>query len=301
AGVVKGKQGYMSPEQCRGDTVDRTSDVFGLGILLWELTVGKRLFTGDNDYAVMSKIVFGMVPDPRELVPGYPPRLAEIVMRALQRDPAARQRSALQLALELEAFAHGEHIQISGNALADLMQQSFGDHPYPTPGRAREPEVDEDAATRIAMVEPTRTAPPSRTVVAAAVSVPVLVIGLAAAWMFVRPNAVAHDDVVDALPSPEVATPSEPAVAAIEAAPVEAVPVEAPPITDDEPELIEGASPTTPSSTKAKRPRDDRSRPRASSEPTPVSSSPKRPDGPRAPIPSRKNELFPPDEGPRSE
>ena len=314
AGVVKGKQGYMSPEQCRGDQVDRTSDVFGLGILLWELTVGKRLFTGDNDYAVMSKIVFGMVTDPRELVPGYPPRLAEIVMRALQRDPAARQRSALQLALELEAFAHGEHIQISGNALADLMQQSFGDHPYPTPGRAREPEVDEDAATRIAMVEPTRTAPPSRTVVAAAVSVPVLIIGLAAVWMFAaRPSAVANDDVVDALPSPELVDepaidpPRESAVAAIEA-PVDAAPIEAAPIeartTDDEPELIEGApstSTSTPSSSKGKRSRsDDRSRPRPTTEPA-VSSSPKRSDGPRAPVPSRKNELFPPDEGPRSE
>ena len=99
---------------------------------------------------------------PRELVPGYPPALAEIVMRALQRDPSARQRSAEQLARELEAFAHDAHLRVSTHALAELMRGAFGDQPYPTPGRPREPDIDEDAATRIAMTEPSRPRPPSR-------------------------------------------------------------------------------------------------------------------------------------------
>ncbi|MBC7975991.1 MAG: SDR family NAD(P)-dependent oxidoreductase, partial [Myxococcales bacterium] len=196
AGVVKGKQGYMSPEQCRGDAVDRRSDVFGLGILLWELTVGRRLFTGDNDYAVMSKIVFGMVTDPRELVPEYPARLADIVMRALQRDPSARQGSAQELALELESFAHAAHIQYGHRQLAELMLATFGDRPYPTPGSGTDAfEVDDDAATRVSASESMRRAAPSRRAVAAAVALPVLALVIAgAAWAtdhFARPVAVA--------------------------------------------------------------------------------------------------------------
>ncbi len=92
AGTLKGKVGYMSPEQCRGERVDRRSDVFGLGILLYELTVGRRAFYGDNDYAVIGKVADGDYVRPSHAVPGFPPALEAVIARALEVEPAARHR-----------------------------------------------------------------------------------------------------------------------------------------------------------------------------------------------------------------
>jgi serine/threonine protein kinase len=317
AGVVKGKQGYMSPEQCRGDAVDRRSDVFGLGILLWELTVGRRLFTGDNDYAVMSKIVFGMVTDPRELVPGYPPRLAEIVMRALQRDPLARQASAHELALELESFAHDEHLLVNQHVLAELMQHSFGDHPYPAPGRiGEEHDIDEEAATRVSLVESGRRSPPSQRTVIAAVSVPVLAIVLAGAvWISLhwrgeaeRDGLATVDDAAQqpsvAAPSPVIDAPAAPVAAAITAVDEPAVVPPSEPI--DEPELLVPSETEQPAGGGGSGARSKRARARAvpaTAAPVPVVAPTRRDDPPttaardprRVPMPDRPNELFPPD------
>ncbi len=132
AGVVKGKRGYMSPEQCRADAVDRRSDVFGLGILLWELTVGQRLFASESDYAAMSKIVFGMVPDPRQLVPGYPDALAEIAMAALRRDADGRPATVQVLAVQLERFMQAMCLRTSNHLLAEFIALHFAVEPYPT-------------------------------------------------------------------------------------------------------------------------------------------------------------------------
>ncbi len=206
AGVVKGKRGYMSPEQCRGDAVDRRSDVFGLGTLLWELTVGQRLFVGDNDYAVMSKIVFGMVPDPRQLVPQYPDALADIVMRALQRDPIGRQPTAEALALELEAFVHASHLRVGHHVLAEFMRGLFGDEPYPTFGGGRTPEVDEEAPTRMA-ARPAKRRPP---VAAAAIAAVLLLVATATGVMVALREPEAAADPEAAASTAAVAEPAAP-------------------------------------------------------------------------------------------
>jgi eukaryotic-like serine/threonine-protein kinase len=303
AGVVKGKQGYMSPEQCRGDAVDRRSDVFGLGILLWELTVGRRLFTGDNDYAVMSKIVFGMVTDPRELVPGYPERLAEIVMRALQRDPSARQGSAQELALELESFAHAAHIQYGHRQLAELMLATFGERPYPTPGVGTDAfEVDDEAATRVSVSESMRRAAPSRRTVAVAVAGPVIALTIAgAAWVresFAPPVAVASSWTIARVPALPPSAPAVTAARTPSSPPVLELPdlaePAAAPDSEDEPELVEDTS-ARPS---VGDPRSRRVRARtvvpsgARADPQPAEP---RGDARRVPMPARPNELFPPD------
>src|SRR6185369_14630715 len=67
AGTLKGKVGYMSPEQCRGNKVDRRSDIFTVGILLYELTTGKRLYHARSDFDTLKRIVEGPVPQPRDL------------------------------------------------------------------------------------------------------------------------------------------------------------------------------------------------------------------------------------------
>jgi serine/threonine protein kinase len=126
-GVLKGKIAYMSPEQCRGDAVDRRSDVFGLGILLYELTTGARLFQGISDFAVLDQIVHHDAPPPSSKAAGYPPAVERIVMRALCRDPARRQQSARELQLELEEYARERRLKISAVARAAEMQAMFGD------------------------------------------------------------------------------------------------------------------------------------------------------------------------------
>jgi tRNA A-37 threonylcarbamoyl transferase component Bud32 len=125
-GGLKGKIAYMSPEQCRAGPLDRRSDVFGLGILLFELTTGTRLYQGTSDFGILEQIVHHDAPRPSTRRPGYPPAVERIVMRALSRAPEGRHQTARELQLELEAFALEARLQISGVARAAEMQELFG-------------------------------------------------------------------------------------------------------------------------------------------------------------------------------
>ncbi|MDB4958075.1 MAG: Serine/threonine protein kinase, partial [Myxococcales bacterium] len=82
-GVVRGKASYMSPEQCLGDDVDLRTDVFALGIVLYELTTGHRCFPGNNDFERMISVVRGDFVPPSVHIPSYPPALEAIVKIAL--------------------------------------------------------------------------------------------------------------------------------------------------------------------------------------------------------------------------
>src|SRR4029079_7260385 len=86
-GTLKGKFAYMSPEQCRGRTVDARSDVFALGAILYELTTGRPAFSGDSDLDILNRIATGRADPPTWTGSSsegeYPPALAAIVMRAL--------------------------------------------------------------------------------------------------------------------------------------------------------------------------------------------------------------------------
>jgi serine/threonine protein kinase len=125
-GGLKGKITYMSPEQCRADVVlDRRSDIYSIGTLLYELTVGRVPFTGETEYAVLNQIVNVDVPRPTLFVPTYPPALELIVMRALARDPQYRYTTALELQGSLEDFAHESRLRVSPLVLARLMGTLF--------------------------------------------------------------------------------------------------------------------------------------------------------------------------------
>jgi serine/threonine protein kinase len=125
-GGLKGKITYMSPEQCRADVVlDRRSDIYAIGTLLYELTVGRVPFTGETEYAVLNQIVNVDVPRPTVFVPTYPPALELILMRALARDPQHRYTTALELQGALEDFAHENRLRVSPLVLARLMGSLF--------------------------------------------------------------------------------------------------------------------------------------------------------------------------------
>ncbi len=127
SGSFKGKVPYMSPEQCRGEPLDRRSDLFSLGILLHELTLGRRLFRGDTDFQILKQIAEGPIPRPRDTDPSYDSRLQAIVMKALDRDPARRFATARELQEALEQLAHDLRLRLSPLALADYLRGLFGD------------------------------------------------------------------------------------------------------------------------------------------------------------------------------
>lgn len=125
AGVVKGKLPYMSPEQVSGLPLDGRSDVFSLGIILYELTTGHRLFKGDSVGATALAVMRGRIPKPSQLVPNVPAELERIIMTALARDLRKRYGSANAMAADLEAFRVSQNWSTGSNHLGTLVTSLF--------------------------------------------------------------------------------------------------------------------------------------------------------------------------------
>ena len=105
-GALAGKYPYLSPEQCRGQAVDARSDLFSLGIILYELLTRTRLFKRDSPIATLNAVLEEPIPPPRSRRPEVPEALEEIVLRALERDPADRYASAHDMMAALVAWLH---------------------------------------------------------------------------------------------------------------------------------------------------------------------------------------------------
>ncbi len=131
AGMLKGKASYMSPEQCRSGAVDRRSDVFAIGILLYEMTTLTRLFRGDNELAILHQVLSGTVERPSSRRPGYPPELERIVMRALAHDADQRYQNAQELQNDLMRFGQQSGLRPSNPALGQFLRSLFGNKPLP--------------------------------------------------------------------------------------------------------------------------------------------------------------------------
>ncbi|HEX4418276.1 MAG TPA: protein kinase [Kofleriaceae bacterium] len=124
-GYVKGKVGYLSPEQVAGRDVDPRTDVFALGILLYELTTLQRAFRDSSDLATMQRIKQGKVVRPSQLVGEYPAELEAIVMRALQVDPRDRFNDADAMRRAVEALGHRMRFVLGDAAVIEVMAQLF--------------------------------------------------------------------------------------------------------------------------------------------------------------------------------
>jgi eukaryotic-like serine/threonine-protein kinase len=127
AGILKGKFGYMSPEQVLGLDIDRRSDVFGVGICLYELLTGERLFVAESDFATLEKVRSVDVMPPSTYNRRIPEELEQIVMRALARDRDQRYQTALQLHDELQAFMHTSGNLFSRKDLSGYMHRVFAE------------------------------------------------------------------------------------------------------------------------------------------------------------------------------
>ncbi len=131
AGIRKGKVPYMSPEQCRAETLDRRSDVFALGIVLYECTTMVRLFDGDNEFGLMNRIVNGDVPLPSTRRANFPKDLERIIMKALAPQRDKRYGSAAELAADLERFARERKLRSTQSGLGEFMHGLFEPRPFP--------------------------------------------------------------------------------------------------------------------------------------------------------------------------
>jgi serine/threonine protein kinase len=127
AGVVKGKLAYMSPEQLRGDDIDHRVDVFGLGIVLFELLSGRRLFLGASDMDTLRAVYEARVPPMQELNPDVHPDLEVIVRRALAKNRDERYATALDLHDDLQTFAYGHGCYAGAAALRSYLREVFPD------------------------------------------------------------------------------------------------------------------------------------------------------------------------------
>ncbi len=124
-GTIKGKIGFMAPEQIRCESMDRRCDVFSLGVVLYNLLTGRHPFTAANDAATISNIIAGKPTPPSEIVPEIGPDLEEIVLTALANSPDKRYPTAAHMNEALEGFILSTDYKAGPAPLSRLMHGLF--------------------------------------------------------------------------------------------------------------------------------------------------------------------------------
>ncbi len=125
AGTIKGKYRYMSPEQIQGLPLDHRSDIFSLGIVLYELTTNVPLFGRKNEAEIIEAVKNANVPSPRSYRPDYPEELEKIVMKALALNPDDRYQTADEFRADLEEFVKSSGNYYGSSQLSQLVKQLF--------------------------------------------------------------------------------------------------------------------------------------------------------------------------------
>jgi len=161
-GRVKGKLAYLSPEQVRLQELDGRSDLFALGVVLWETLVGQRLFPGETDFLTMRNVLSQPVPAPSSIRPEVPAALDAIVARALERDRGARYPTAQAMADDLERFLQEApcHSQAVPRLLHELFGEEATDQTPELPLPSLPPELPPDALAEIDAGVAGASAPP---------------------------------------------------------------------------------------------------------------------------------------------
>ena len=153
---IKGKFGYMAPEQTRGLDLDKRCDIFSFGVVLWELLAGKRLFPGGVDAAVLQKILQEDAPLPSSVRDSLPPALDAISAKALARDPDERYSDLREFLVDVASFEISMNTARTSRTLTALVEEL-----YPN-GRVAKPLTNEESV-RLSMplVGTNATAQPS--------------------------------------------------------------------------------------------------------------------------------------------
>jgi serine/threonine protein kinase len=161
-GVVRGKASYMSPEQCVGDRVDHRTDVFALGIVLYELTTGTRCFAGKSDFERMLAVVQGDYIAPSDLVAEYPPELEQVVRTALAANPEHRYPSCAAMIDALERVMKGRGWLGGSAAIHRTMHELFGDVKTPWVATEEAPRTIENVILPISALPTAKITRPRR-------------------------------------------------------------------------------------------------------------------------------------------
>jgi len=156
-GVISGTPSYMSPEQVRGDGLDPRTDIFSLGLLLYEMATGHRAFSGGTGGIIIEAVLTRSPIPVRNLNPAIPPRLEEIIDKALHKNRDQRYQNAAELRADLQALKH--HVDSSrGTSAEDTKSSTIATGSGPAPRRKISSQVSKTPATG------TRTARAPRTI-----------------------------------------------------------------------------------------------------------------------------------------
>jgi serine/threonine protein kinase len=120
-GIIKGKFSYLSPEAALGQPIDHRTDIFAVGIILWEMLAGRRLFQGESDLETVRQVQAARVPPIRQLNPQVSAELEQVLARALARDPSQRYQSARELGQDLNGMLFHSGQPVSSFDIAALL------------------------------------------------------------------------------------------------------------------------------------------------------------------------------------
>lgn len=127
AGVLKGKYSYMSPEQVRGDKIDARSDLFAVGIVMYEMLTAQRPFERENSLKTLKAIVQEKPLNPRDLNPAVPPEIVKILSKALEKDPNRRYANAQEMQLALEDWLDRSPVKSNNVRISRYLYDLFDD------------------------------------------------------------------------------------------------------------------------------------------------------------------------------
>lgn len=125
AGVLKGKFGYMSPEQVGGKPLDRRADIFAIGTILYEILTNERLFLGESDFATLEKVRNVAVPPPSQVRKDIPEALDKIIMKALAKDVDVRYQWASEMQEDLQDYLAQSEPVYNSKQLSLWMRENF--------------------------------------------------------------------------------------------------------------------------------------------------------------------------------
>jgi serine/threonine-protein kinase len=132
AGVIKGKFGYLAPETVMEQPVDRRVDIFAVGIILWEMLAGKRLFLGESDFHTVRLVRDAVIPALAPHNRSVPPELEEMLRGALARNPEDRYQDARDLGHDLTRFLFHYGRPVDDSSVADLVRSAIGGTALPS-------------------------------------------------------------------------------------------------------------------------------------------------------------------------
>jgi serine/threonine protein kinase len=124
-GMVKGKFGYLAPETALGEEVDAQADVFAVGIMLWEMIAGRRLFLAESDWATVQLVQKAQIPSLREFAPSCPQDLEQLILKALAKDKRARYATAEELAQDIGQFLATHQLAVNSFDIARLTKEAI--------------------------------------------------------------------------------------------------------------------------------------------------------------------------------